>query len=141
MINSMLIKSTILIHVVFQTLCIIALLFAFTLSEQDILTQLTITKIELTSIISLVCFGWQFIIAILFFSIPPFAYKNQLLDLVILFAYPATLLFTYTQEGVDFLLNISDYSGYLLLSTLSLIYYFVSVLDLTEPYPTSRSKT
>lgn len=133
------VKSTLLIHTLLQSLLLILIGLVSSLPRQDILVLTDFAKSELISIFSAIGLIWQFFMAIIFFIVPPFAYKNQMLDLTILLAYPCLALYMFL-IGEASLTTLLEAPAFWLMIILGIIYYFVSILDLTGPIVTKPKK-
>jgi hypothetical protein len=129
------VKATLLVHALIQSLILILIGLITTLPKQDVLVLTDFTKSELISVLSAVGLSWQFFMAIIFFVVPPFAYKNQMLDLTILLAYPCLGLYVFLVDRFT-LITVINAPALWLMMILGVIYYFVSILDLTGPVAT-----
>jgi hypothetical protein len=127
-----LVKSTLLVHIIVQSLILITVGLIATLPRQDVLILTDFTKSELISIAAAMGYVWQFLMAILFFLVPPFAYKNQMLDLTIILAYPILTVYTFLIIGIP-LISFIQSPSFWTIAILAIIYYFVSILDITGP--------
>jgi hypothetical protein len=133
------VKATLLIHALIQSLLLILIGLVSSLPKQDILVLTDFTKSELISLMSAIALVWQFFMAIIFFVVPPFAYKNQMLDLTILLAYPCLSLYMFLVDRYT-LTTLINAPALWLMIFLGIIYYFVSILDLTGPVVTKPKK-
>jgi len=125
-------KSVLMVHILIQSLAVILSGLIASLPEQDVFLLTDFTKSELVSFVTTAGFAWQFMAAIIFFVVPPFAYKNQMLDLTILLAYPLLSLYTFLIARIP-VSDFVDSPAFWTLAILSIIYYFVSILDVTGP--------
>lgn len=126
------IKSTLYVNIVIQSVLIILAGVIITLPNNDIFVLTDFRKDEIVPFLITIFLAWQFLMALVYFLVPPFAFKNQMLDLTVIIAYSTLGIYLLILTGRS-VPDLFTSPVYWILMTLGTIYYFVTILDATDP--------